>query len=73
MDQEDGMGRVGYQGHSMESRDTSSFKDTALRRVGGRKAVGGGQGEGPIGRLEQLPLLAQKVPMSRGQGAGKKR
>ena len=55
----------------MESRDTSSFKDAVLRRVGGRKAVEGGQGEGPTGRLEQLPSLAQKVPMSRGGGQGR--
>lgn len=36
-------GRVGDQMHSMESRDTSSFKDAMLRRVGGRKAVGVGR------------------------------
>lgn len=60
--------------HSMESRDTSSFKDAMLRRVGGRKAVGGGQVKGSTGRLEQLPSLVQKVPVRRGAGeAGKKR
>ena len=67
-------GRVGDQGHSVESRDTSSFKDAVLRRVGGWKAVGGGQGKGPTGRPEQLPSLAQKVSVRQGAGeAGKKR
>lgn len=33
MDQEDGMEQGGDQRHSVESRNTSSFKDATLRRV----------------------------------------